>query len=49
MFTLAAYSGLRFGEICDLDKTDIDLNNRTVNVDFQCLSEGGNKSLLLSK
>ena len=49
MFNLAAYSGLRFGEICDLDLTDIDLNNRIINVDFQCLSDGGNKSRQLPK
>lgn len=49
MFNLAAYSGLRFGEICDLDISDIDLNNRIINVDFQCLSDGGNKSRQLPK
>jgi len=49
MFNLAAYSGLRFGEICDLDLTDIDLNERIINVDFQCLSDGGNKSRELPK
>ena len=49
MFNLAAYSGLRFGEICDLDLTDIDLNQRQIIVDFQCLSDGGNKSRQLPK
>lgn len=49
MFNLAAYSGLRFGEICDLDSTDIDLNQRQIIVDFQCLSDGGNKSRQLPK
>jgi hypothetical protein len=49
MFNLAAYSGLRFGEICDLDLTDINLNERIINVDFQCLSDGGNKSRELPK
>lgn len=49
MFNLTAYSGLRFGEICDLDLTDIDLNQRQIIVDFQCLSDGGNKSRQLPK
>jgi len=49
MFNLAAYSGLRFGEICDLDLTSIDLNKRQIIVDFQCLSDGGNKSRQLPK
>ncbi|TRZ85123.1 MAG: site-specific integrase [Streptomycetaceae bacterium] len=49
MFNLAAYSGLRFGEICDLDLTSIDLNRRRIIVDFQCLSDGGNKSRQLPK
>lgn len=49
MFNLAAYSGLRFGEICDLDLTDIDLNQRQIIVDFQCLSDGGTKSRQLPK
>jgi len=49
MFNLAAYSGLRFGEICDLDLTDIDLNQRQIILDFQCLSDGGNKSRQLPK
>ena len=49
MFNLAAYSGLRFGEICDLDLNDINLNERIINVDFQCLSDGGNKSRELPK
>jgi len=49
MFNLAAYSGLRFGEICDLDLTDLDLNQRQIIVDFQCLSDGGNKSRQLPK
>jgi len=49
MFNLAAYSGLRFGEICDLDLTDIDINQRQIIVDFQCLSDGGNKSRQLPK
>jgi len=49
MINLAAYSGLRFGEICDLDISDINLNKRVINVDFQCLSDGGNKSRELPK
>lgn len=49
MFNLAAYSGLRFGEICDLDLTDIDLKKRVINVDYQCLSDGGHKSRQLPK
>ena len=49
MFNLAAYSGLRFGEICDLDITDIDLKNRTITVDYQCLSVAGNKTRELPK
>jgi integrase len=49
MFNLAAYSGLRFGEICDLDLTDINLNKRVIKVDYQCLSNGGHKSRQLPK
>ena len=49
MFNLAAYSGLRFGEICDLDIEDIDLKNRKIKVDFQCLSVEGKKSRELPK
>ena len=49
MFNLAAYSGLRFGEICDLDIQDIDLKNRKISVDFQCLSVEGKKSRELPK
>ena len=49
MFNLAAYSGLRFGEICDLDIDDIDLKNRKIRVDYQCLSVEGKKSRELPK
>ena len=49
MFNLAAYSGLRFGEICDLDIDSIDLKTRTISVDFQCLSVAGKKSRELPK
>jgi integrase len=49
MFNLAAYSGLRFGEICDLDVSSVDLKSRTIIVDFQCLSVAGNKSRELPK
>ena len=49
MFNLAAYSGLRFGEICDLDISDIDLKKRKIEVDYQCLSVEGKKTRELPK
>jgi integrase len=49
MFNLAAYSGLRFGEIADLDISNVDVKKRTINVNYQCLSDGGNLSRELPK
>ena len=37
---LAAYSGLRIGEQIDLDVESVDLKNRTINVETQCLDTG---------
>lgn len=41
MFNLAAYSGLRLGEIIDLDIEHINLKERKINVETQCLDVGG--------
>ena len=49
MFNLDAYSGLRLGEIIDLDVDDIDLIKRQINVDFQVLDVKGKKSRALPK
>ena len=49
MFNLAAYSGLRLGEIIDLDVSRINLKERTISVESQCLDVGGTLSQTLPK
>ena len=49
MFNLAAYSGLRIGEIIDLDVSHIDTKAKTVRVLSQCLEVGGKKNRTLPK
>jgi len=49
MFNLAAYSGLRIGEIIDLDVSHIDTKAKTVEVLSQCLEVGGKKHRTLPK
>ena len=48
-FLLAAYSGLRLGEIIDLDVTDIDLSKRLIRVDYQMQDVGGKQLRALPK
>ena len=49
MFNLAAYSGMRIGEILDLDVTHIDTKAKTIQVLMQCLEVGGRKMRVLPK
>jgi integrase len=49
LFNLAAYSGVRLGEIIDLDISHIDLKAKTIRVEKQCLEAGGRKSRELPK
>jgi integrase len=49
MFNLAAYSGLRLGEIIDLDINHINLRERKINVETQCLDVGGSLIQTLPK
>jgi integrase len=49
MFILAAYSGMRLGEITDLDITQIDTKAKTIRIENQCLDVGGKKSRTLPK
>lgn len=49
MVNLAAYSGLRLGEILDLDLSKIDVKNRIIKVDYQVLDDAGNLSRQLPK
>lgn len=49
MFNLSAYSGLRLGEILDLDVDDVDLIKRHILVDYQVLDVKGKKSRALPK
>lgn len=44
MFNLAAYSGLRLGEIIDLDMTRVNVDAKSIRVDSQCLEAGGKKT-----
>jgi integrase len=44
MFNLAAYSGLRLGEIIDLDIDRINLKEQEITVETQCLDVGGVQS-----
>ena len=49
MVNLAAYSGLRLGEILDLDLSHVDVKNRIIKVEFQLLDDAGNLSRELPK
>lgn len=49
MFNLAAYSGMRIGEILDLEISQIDLKAKTIRIKNQCLEAGGKKSRTLPK
>jgi len=49
MVNLAAYSGLRLGEILDLDISHIDVKNRIIKVEYQLLDDAGNLSRELPK
>ena len=49
MFNLAAYSGLRMGEIIDLEVTSIDILAKTIRISHQCLEVSGKKSRELPK
>lgn len=49
MFNLAAYSGLRIGEIIDLDVTSINIVAKTIRVTRQCLEVRGKKERSLPK
>jgi integrase len=44
MFNLAAYSGMRLGEIIDLDISQITLDDKTIRIEKQCLEAGGKKT-----
>ncbi|TRZ86752.1 MAG: site-specific integrase [Streptomycetaceae bacterium] len=44
LFMLAAYSGMRIGEIIDLDITQIDTKAKTIRIENQCLEVGGKKN-----
>lgn len=43
LFNLAAYSGMRVGEIFDLDITQIDTKLKTIRIENQCLEVNGKK------
>jgi integrase len=49
MVNLAAYSGLRLGEILDLDLSHVDIKNRIIKVEYQLLDDAGNLSRQLPK
>lgn len=49
LINLAAYSGMRIGEIIDLDITQIDTVAKTIRIENQCLEVGGKKSRTLPK
>lgn len=49
MFNLAAYSGLRLGEIIDLDTNHVNLKERKISVETQCLDVGGSLFQTLPK
>lgn len=49
MINLAAYSGVRLGEILDLDPSHIDVKNRIIKVEYQLLDDAGNLSRQLPK
>lgn len=49
MVNLAAYSGLRLGEILDLDLSHVDVKNRIIKVEYQLLDDAGNLSRELPK
>jgi len=49
MINLAAYSGLRLGEILDLDLTQVNLKSRVIEVNYQVLDDAGNLSRELPK
>lgn len=49
MVNLAAYSGLRLGEILDLDITNVDAKNQIIKVQYQLLDDAGNMSRQLPK
>jgi integrase len=44
LFNLAAYSGMRLGEIIDLDITQINSESKTIRIENQCLEVSGKKS-----
>lgn len=44
LFNLAAYSGMRLGEILDLDITQIDTKLKTIRIENQCLEVSGKKT-----
>ena len=44
LFNLAAYSGMRVGEIIDLDITQIDTKLKTIRIENQCLEVCGRKT-----
>ena len=49
MVNLAAYSGLRLGEILDLDITQVNVKSRIIEVNYQVLDDAGNLSRELPK
>ena len=49
MVNLAAYSGLRLGEILDLDLSHVDVKNQIIKVEYQLLDDAGNLSRQLPK
>ena len=49
LINLAAYSGLRLGEILDLDMSHIDTKKRHIKVEYQLLDDAGNLSRELPK
>jgi len=46
---MAAYSGVRIGELIALRASDIDLNDRTISVERQRVEAGGEQALTLPK
>jgi integrase len=49
MINLAAFSGVRLGEILDLDPSHIDVKNRIIKIEYQLLDDAGNLSRQLPK
>lgn len=49
LINLAAYAGMKIGEIFDLDITQIDTAKKTIRIENQCLEVGGKKMRIAPK